>query len=187
KLYVPVYRLNQVQKLAGKDAAPKLDRLGGHTFEKTKAKVEKQVRQMADALLRLYAERKATTAEPLPPLDDAYRAFEASFPFEETLDQARAIQDVMNDLESTVPMDRLVCGDVGFGKTEVALRAAFRVAMAGRQVAFLCPTTVLAQQHAQSVKSRFSDAPLTVAMLSRFQTQKEQTDVVRRIKEGTVD
>ena len=187
KLYLPVYRLNQIQKLAGGDAAPKMDRLGGTTFAKTKQKVAKHVRQMADELLRLYAERQAMVGEALPARDDEYRAFEATFPFEETGDQSKAIDDVLDDLELPRPMDRLVCGDVGFGKTEVAIRAAFRAAMSGRQVAVLCPTTVLAQQHASSFETRFRGYPIRVAALSRFQTKAEQDQVLKEAKDGSLD
>ncbi len=187
KLYLPVYRLNQIQKFSGGEGAPKLDRLGGQTFAKTKARALREVRKMADELLRLYAERRSITREPLGTADDEYRAFEATFPFEETPDQARAISDVEHDLEKPSPMDRLVCGDVGFGKTEVAIRAAFRVAAAGRQVAVLCPTTVLAQQHYLSFVSRMRDYPMQVAALSRFQSKAEQDKVTRDAKAGTVD
>jgi transcription-repair coupling factor (superfamily II helicase) len=187
KLYLPVYRLNQIQKWSGGEGTPKVDRLGGQTFGKTKQRVEKQVRQMADELLRLYAERQALPGEALPPLDDDYRAFEATFPFDETPDQANAITDVARDLEQDRPMDRLVCGDVGFGKTEVAIRAAFRVAQSGRQVAVLCPTTVLAQQHWLSFESRMRSYPFKIAVLSRFQTKQEQGDTVRGLRDGTVD
>jgi len=188
RLYLPVYRLNQIQKYSGgENASPKVDRLGGSTFAKTKAKVKKAVRQMADELLRLYAERQAVPGDALPPPDDDYRAFEATFPFDETPDQSRAIDDVNHDLEQAKPMDRLVCGDVGFGKTEVAIRAAFRVAMAGKQVAILCPTTVLAQQHFRVFESRLQNYPIRIAALSRFQTQKEQDETATRLKEGKVD
>jgi transcription-repair coupling factor (superfamily II helicase) len=188
KLYLPVYRLNQIQKFSGAEGgAPKLDRLGGSTFARTKQKVEKQVRQMADELLRLYAERQAVPGHALEPADDEYAAFEATFPFDETPDQGRAIREVMRDLESPRPMDRLVCGDVGFGKTEVAIRAAFRVATGGRQVAVLCPTTVLAQQHFLNFQARYRDYPLQVAALSRFQSKGEQDAIARRVKEGKVD
>ncbi|HWL84437.1 MAG TPA: transcription-repair coupling factor, partial [Polyangiaceae bacterium] len=188
KLYLPAYRLNQIQKYSGgENATPKVDRLGGSTFSRTKARVEKAVRQMADELLRLYAERKAQPGFALAPIDDDYRAFEATFPFDETPDQARAITEVNRDLEEPRPMDRLVCGDVGFGKTEIALRAAFRVAMAGKQVALLCPTTVLAQQHFRTFEARMRDYPLTLASMSRFQTKKEQDETVARLKEGKVD
>jgi transcription-repair coupling factor (superfamily II helicase) len=188
KLYLPVYRLNQVQKLSGGEGeSTKLDRLGGSTFSKTKARVRKEVRQMADELLRLYAERKAQLGTALAPVDDEYRAFEATFPFEETPDQARAIDDVNRDLEAPRPMDRLVCGDVGFGKTEVAIRAAFRVAMSGRQVCVLCPTTVLAQQHFRTFEARLSGYPITVKCLSRFQSKREQDEILKATKEGKVD
>ena len=187
KLYLPVYRLNQIQKWSGGEAAPKLDRLGGQTFTRTKQRVEKQVRQMADELLRLYAERQAVPGVALGPPDDDYAAFEATFPFDETPDQARAIGEVLADLEKPRPMDRLVCGDVGFGKTEVAMRAAFRVASSGRQVAVLCPTTVLAQQHYFSFEARLRGYPMRVGCLSRFQTKEEQAETVRGLKEGQVD
>ncbi|NUP05644.1 MAG: transcription-repair coupling factor [Polyangiaceae bacterium] len=187
KLYLPVYRLNQIQKYAGGEGAPKMDRLGGQTFAKTKARAEREVRQMADQLLRIYAERRAVTREPLPSPDDEYRAFEATFPFDETADQARAIGDVERDLEMPSPMDRLVCGDVGFGKTEIAIRAAFRVASQGRQVAILCPTTVLAYQHYLGFSARMREYPLVVKGLSRFSSKAEQDEVIRGLKAGTVD
>jgi transcription-repair coupling factor (superfamily II helicase) len=188
KLYLPVWRLNQLGKyLGGEHGSPKLDKLGGSTFSRTKARVAREVRKMADELLKLYAERQALEGNPLPPADDDYRAFEASFPFDETADQARAIDDVNRDLEAARPMDRLVCGDVGFGKTEVALRAAFRAAMAGRQVALLCPTTVLAQQHYRTFESRAAGYPIHIRALSRFQTKKEQEDTLIGLKEGKVD
>ena len=187
KLYLPVYRLNQIQKYAGGDAAPKLDRLGGQTFARTKARVEKNLRKMADELLALYAERRAAEGESLPPIDDEHRAFEATFPFDETPDQARAIADVDADLESPRPMDRLVCGDVGFGKTEVAIRAAFRAASAGKQVAVLCPTTVLAQQHYRNFEARLGAYPIIVRAMSRFQGKSEQDEVRAGLRDGRVD
>ena len=187
KLYLPVYRLNQIQKYAGADATQKLDRLGGQTFAKTKSRVMRNVRKLADELFRLYAERQASMVKGVPPADDDYRAFEATFPFEETSDQARAIGDVLRDLESEHAMDRLVCGDVGFGKTEVAIRAAFRAANDSRQVAVLCPTTVLAQQHLLSFSSRMKGYPIEVRGLSRFQSKQEQDRVVRGLRDGTVD
>jgi transcription-repair coupling factor (superfamily II helicase) len=187
KLYLPVYRLNQIQKFQGGEGAPKLDRLGGQTFAKTKAKVAKNLRRMADELLRLYAERRAALGEPSPPPDDDYRAFEATFPFDETVDQARAIAEVSADLEAPRPMDRLVCGDVGFGKTEVAIRAAFRVALAGRQVAVLCPTTVLAQQHFLNFQNRMAGYPIEIRAMSRFQTKQEQDEASRGLRDGKVD
>jgi transcription-repair coupling factor (superfamily II helicase) len=187
KLYLPVYRLNQIQKYSGGEGSPKIDRLGGQTFAKTKSKVEKNVRQMADELLRLYAERRAALGVAVPPADDDYRAFAATFPFDETVDQARSIGEVDADLEAPRPMDRLVCGDVGFGKTEVAMRAAFRVASSGRQVAVLCPTTVLAQQHFLSFQARMRGYPIEVRAMSRFQTKSEQDLVSRGLRDGSVD
>ncbi len=187
KLFLPVYRLNQIEKYAGGDTTPKVDRLGGQTFSKTKARVERRVRQMADELLKLYAERAALKKEPLTPPDDEYRAFEASFPFEETRDQAAAISEVLKDIQSDRVMDRLVCGDVGFGKTEVALRAAFFNAMGGRQVALLCPTTVLAQQHFNTFSARFAGYPLTVRAMSRFESKTEHQNTLKGLKEGSVD
>ncbi|MBK9265219.1 MAG: transcription-repair coupling factor [Polyangiaceae bacterium] len=187
KLYLPVYRLNQIQKFSGGEGTPKIDKLGGQTFAKTRARVEKSVRKMADELLRLYAERRAAEGESIPAAGDEYASFEAAFPFEETPDQSRAIIEVSGDLESSRPMDRLVCGDVGFGKTEVALRAAFRVALAGRQVAVLCPTTVLAQQHYLNFKARMSPHAIEVRAMSRFQTNAEQDDCIRGLRAGNVD
>ncbi len=187
KLFLPVYRLNQIEKYAGGDTAPRVDRLGGQTFGKTKARVERRVRQMADELLKLYAERAALKKDPLRAPDDEYQAFEASFPFEETRDQAAAISEVLKDIQSDRVMDRLVCGDVGFGKTEVALRAAFFNAMGGRQVALLCPTTVLAQQHFNTFSARFSGYPLTVRALSRFESKAEHQETLKGLKEGNVD
>lgn len=188
RLYLPITRLHQIQKFAGADGhQPKLDRLGGATFARKKSTVERAVKQMAEELLTLYAERGAARRPALPPIDRLYAEFEASFPFEETPDQARAIEDVLEDLASDRPMDRLVCGDVGFGKTEVALRAAFRVAITGRQVAVLCPTTVLAQQHLLTFRERFRDYPITIGSLSRFVERKEQTKTIAGLKAGTVD
>jgi transcription-repair coupling factor (superfamily II helicase) len=187
KLFLPVHRLSQIQKYSGGEGSPKLDRLGGQTFSKTKAKVERHVRQMADDLLRLAAERNAVHKEPLEAPGDDYQEFEAAFPFEETRDQASAIADVLSDMQATKVMDRLVCGDVGFGKTEVALRAAFLAANQGRQVALLCPTTVLAQQHFLTFAGRFAEYPLNVKPLSRFESKAEQVETLKGVKEGSVD
>ncbi|MBT8483245.1 MAG: transcription-repair coupling factor, partial [Myxococcales bacterium] len=188
KLFVPVTRLGVIQKFKGGEGhQPKLDRLGGTTFGTKKGRVRKAVQQMAEELLKLYAERTASEREPFEPAGRAYAEFEATFPFEETRDQEKAIEDVMADLEQPQPTDRLVCGDVGFGKTEVALRAAFRVAMSGRQVAILCPTTVLAQQHYRTFSSRLDGYPLRVEVLSRFVSRSKQLEVLSGLKDGTVD
>jgi len=188
RLFVPVTRLGVIQKFKGAEGhQPKLDRLGGTTFATKKGRVLKAVQQMAEELLKLYAERTAVRREPFEPTGTAYAEFEATFPFEETRDQEKAIDDVMADLEEPQPTDRLVCGDVGFGKTEVALRAAFRVAMSGRQVAILCPTTVLAQQHYRTFSSRLDDYPLRIEVLSRFVSRTKQQRVLGGLKDGTVD
>jgi len=176
-----------VQKYNGGHAGRSLDKLGGQTFSKALGKAKKAAVEMAGKLLDLYARREVASRSPVPGVDDIYRSFEATFPFEETDDQMKAIQDVMQDLERPRPMDRLVCGDVGFGKTEVALRAAFRVVMSGRQVIVLVPTTVLAQQHYQNFKKRFADYPIRVAMLSRFRTTARNKQTVSELKDGTLD
>ena len=188
KLFLPVHRLSQIQKYSGGEAAPKLDRLGGSTFSKTKAKVERHVRQMADDLLRLAAERNAVKKDALEAPGDDYQAFEAAFPFRrDARPSPSAIAEVLSDLQNTKVMERLVCGDVGFGKTEVALRAAFLAASQGRQVALLCPTTVLAQQHYLTFASRFAEYPLSVKPLSRFESKAEQLETLKGLKEGSVD
>ena len=188
KLFLPVTRLGVIQKFKGGEGhQPKLDRLGGTTFATKKGRVRKAVQQMAEELLKLYAERSAARREPIEAAGAAYAEFEATFPFEETRDQEKAIDDVMADLEEPQPTDRLVCGDVGFGKTEVALRAAFRVAMSGRQVGILCPTTVLAQQHYRTFSSRLDGYPLRVEVLSRFVSRTKQVEVLSGLKDGTVD
>ncbi len=188
KLYLPVTRLNQIQKYASAEGkAPKLDKLGGQTFSKTKARVRDEVKKLADDLLKVYAQRAAMQRPPLQPPDRTYAEFEASFPYDETPDQTRAIEDVLSDLESPRAMDRVICGDVGFGKTEVAMRAAFRVAMAGRQVALLCPTTVLAQQHTHTFQERMAGYPLRIGQLSRFVSKEEQARTLAALKEGKLD
>jgi len=188
KLFVPVTRLGVIQKFkSGEGHQPKLDRLGGTTFATKKGRVRKAVQQMAEELLKLYAERSAAHREPIAAAGAEYAEFEATFPFEETRDQEKAIEDVMSDLDEPQPTDRLVCGDVGFGKTEVALRAAFRVAMSGRQVAMLCPTTVLAQQHYRTFSSRLDGYPLRVEVLSRFVPRLKQTEILSALKDGRVD
>jgi transcription-repair coupling factor (superfamily II helicase) len=188
KLFLPVTRLSQIEKFGGAEGAqPKLDRLGGQTFERTKSRVKSAVRKLADDLLALYASRRSRTRPAYPPEGRAYAEFEATFPFEETEDQARAIDEVQRDLSGTTPMDRVVCGDVGFGKTEVAMRAAFRAAMSGRQVAVLCPTTVLAQQHFNTFEERLRDYPLRIEVLSRFVTKQDQSRVIAALKDGSCD
>lgn len=188
KLYLPVYRLGQIQKYrSATDKLTTLDKLGGVSFTKTRAAARKRAMLLAAKLLDVYARKELTTRKRVDPVDDLYLGFESAFPFEETPDQLAVINEVMVDLESARPMDRLLCGDVGFGKTEVALRAAFRQVNSGRQVAVLVPTTVLAQQHYLNFKKRFDHYPVRVEMLSRFRTTGQNANVVMGVKEGTVD
>ena len=185
-LYVPVYNLNQVQKFIG--GKPQvLDKLGGETFLRTRKKSQKAAFELAERLLQLYAARKASQRKAFDRLADEYMEFESLFPYEDTPDQQKAVADIMDDFDGPEPMDRLLCGDVGFGKTEVAIRAAWRVAMAGRQVAVLVPTTVLCQQHLQTFRRRFAEAPVVIEALSRFQSTAKRRDIVRGMKEGKVD
>ncbi len=187
-LYLPVYRLGEVSRYVGADGAgPRLDRLGGATWEKTKRRVSAEIRKLAEDLLQLYAQRQALPGHAFPPADDTFHEFEATFPFDETPDQQRAIDDVLADMEKARPMDRLVCGDVGYGKTEVALRAALKAVLGGKQVAVLAPTTVLVEQHALTFHDRFQGWPVRVASLSRFATRAEQLEVVRRVADKEVD
>ncbi|ADJ28395.1 transcription-repair coupling factor [Nitrosococcus watsonii] len=188
KLYVPVSSLHLISRYTGAtpEAAP-LHKLGSSHWERAKHKARERVRDVAAELLAIYAQRAARKKPPLPTPDSHYAAFARAFPFEETPDQADAIQAVIADLTSDQPMDRLVCGDVGFGKTEVAMRAAFIVSQAGKQVAVLVPTTLLAQQHYQSFKDRFADWPARVEVISRFSSRKEQEAVINRIADGRAD
>ncbi|HSH71168.1 MAG TPA: transcription-repair coupling factor [Deferrisomatales bacterium] len=188
KLYLPVTRIALVQKYsASGEGAPRLDKLGGTAWQKIRGKAAEGVEKMAHELLELYARREMARRPAYPAADLMYREFEATFPYEETPDQAEAIRAVIDDLAGPRPMDRLICGDVGYGKTEVALRAAFRAVTDGRQVAVLVPTTVLAAQHFQSFRSRFSGYPLRVEMLSRFVSAAEQKQVLARVESGGVD
>jgi transcription-repair coupling factor (superfamily II helicase) len=188
KLYVPLTRLDLVQKyqsLGG--AAPRVDRLGSQAWEARKSRVRKSIGDMAQRLLRLYAERKTAAGHSFP-LDTPWqKEFEDAFEFQETPDQDRAIADVKRDLESSLPMDRLLCGDVGYGKTEVAMRAAFKVAAESKQVAVLAPTTVLAFQHYETFRRRFAAFPVRIAMLSRFQHAREQKKILADIEAGKTD
>ena len=188
KVYVPVDRLNLIQRFVGGDGKhPKLDKLGSHTWERTKRRVQAALAEMVKELLDLYAERKVGRGFGFSPIDQSYREFEATFDYEETPDQDKAIQDVMRDMGNRTPMDRLICGDVGYGKTEVAIRAAYRAIMDGKQVAVLVPTTVLAQQHHQTFQERFKAHPVVIEMLSRFRSPSEQKKILGRLREGKVD
>ncbi len=188
RLYVPLERMDLVQKynaLGGTE--PALDRLGGTAWAQRKARVRKSVAQMAEKLLRLYAERKVAKGFRFSPDSPWQREFEDAFEFEETRDQARAIEEVKSDMENEQPMDRLLCGDVGYGKTEVALRAAFKAVEDGRQVAVLAPTTVLAFQHWETFRRRMAAFPMRIEMLSRFRTKAEQRGVLEELDAGKVD
>ena len=189
RLYVPLTRLDLIQKYRSTDAgpAPILNRLGSAQWAKTKARVRKAMQDMADELLKLYAQRKAAQGHAFAPDNEFQREFEDAFDYNETEDQISAINDIKRDMESTMPMDRLLCGDVGYGKTEVAMRAAFKAVQEGKQVAVLTPTTVLSFQHYETFKQRFSQFPITVEMISRFRTQREQKSILERVEAGKVD
>ncbi|RKQ14736.1 transcription-repair coupling factor [Ureibacillus endophyticus] len=188
KLYVSVDQIDLIQKyVASEGKEPKLHKLGGAEWKKAKAKVSSAVNDIADDLIKLYAKREAEKGYAFSPDTDEQRNFENSFPYEETEDQLRSIMEVKRDMERERPMDRLVCGDVGYGKTEVAIRAAFKAIMDGKQVAFLVPTTILAQQHYESIQERFEDYAINVGLLSRFRSKKQQTETIKGLKEGTVD
>jgi transcription-repair coupling factor (superfamily II helicase) len=186
KLFVPVERLDLVQKYTG-GARPTLDRLGGTTWEKAKSRVKKAMRDMAEELLKLYAQRRSITGHAFAPDTHWQEEFESAFPYELTPDQATAIADIKRDMEAPEPMDRLLCGDVGYGKTEVAMRAAFKAVMEGKQVAVLAPTTVLAFQHTKTLRERFAGFPIAVDMVSRFRTKQEIADVLEGLRTGKVD
>ncbi|MGA7919661.1 MAG: transcription-repair coupling factor [Candidatus Acidiferrales bacterium] len=188
KLYVPLARLDLIQKYTSLGGVePQLDRLGTTVWEARKTRVKKSVSDMAEQLLTLYAERKMATGHAFPPDTNWTHEFDDAFEFEETPDQQRAIEDVKRDMESSLPMDRLLCGDVGYGKTEVAMRSAFKAIADSKQVAVLAPTTVLAFQHYQTFKRRFAAFPVRVEMISRFRTEKEQKKVLEELEAGKVD
>jgi len=188
KLYVPVDKLEKVQKYMGLEGQdPQVDKLGGKSWEKAKAKARESAEKMAEELLDLYALRQMGEGYSFTAPDHYFQEFETTFAFEETPDQVKAIEDVLDDMTSKRPMDRLICGDVGYGKTEVALRAAFKAVMDGKQVAMLVPTTVLAEQHHESFLERFEGFPVNVASLSRFKSAVQQRTIVQGLKKGSVD
>src|SRR4026209_979868 len=186
KLFVPVERLDLVQKYTGA-SRPALDKLGGTTWEKAKTRVKKQMRDMAEELLKLYASRKAIPGHAFSPDSHWQQEFEDAFEWDLTIDQRNAITDIKRDMESPTPMDRLLCGDVGYGKTEVAMRAAFKAVMDGKQVAFLAPTTVLAFQHLKTLRDRFAAFPVRTDMVSRYRTKGEQKQTLEDLKAGKVE
>ena len=189
KLYVPLTRLDLIQKYRSTDTgpAPILSRLGSQQWTKTKARVRKAMQDMAAELLKLYAERRTVEGNAFSLDNEFQREFEDAFDFTETDDQITAIRAVKEDMESPTPMDRLLCGDVGYGKTEVAMRAAFKAVQDGKQVAVLTPTTVLSFQHFETFKQRFAQFPIHIEMISRFRTAKEQKDIIERVSTGRVD
>ncbi len=187
-LYLPVFRLDLVQRYIGAEGhEPKLDKMGGASWARTRKRVSKNVRALAEGLLQLYAQRAALPGRAFPPPDPMFREFEATFEFEETPDQQRAIDDVLADMERDTPMDRLVCGDVGYGKTEVALRATMTAVLGNAQIALLAPTTVLVEQHYRTMKARFAGWPITVARMSRFQSKKQQLQTLAGLRSGAID
>ena len=189
KLYVPLTRLDLIQKYRSTDAgpAPVLNRLGSQQWTKTKARVRKAMQDLAGELLKLYAERHTAQGTSFSKDNEFQREFEASFDYRETDDQLSAIRAIKYDMESTTPMDRLLCGDVGYGKTEVAMRAAFKAVQDGKQVAVLTPTTILSFQHFETFKKRFAQFPINIEMISRFRTPKEQKLIVEQVETGKVD
>jgi transcription-repair coupling factor (superfamily II helicase) len=186
KLFVPIERLDLIQKYSGA-TRPALDRLGGTTWERAKTRVKKAMRDMAEELLKLYAARKAMPGHPFSPDTHWQQEFEGGFEYELTPDQQSAIAEIKRDMESPTPMDRLLCGDVGYGKTEVAMRAAFKTVMDGKQSAFLAPTTVLAFQHLRTLKDRFAAFPVAIDMVSRFRSKAEQKQALADLAAGRID
>lgn len=188
-LYVPVTQLDMVSKYIGprEDSLVRLSRLGGTDWQRQKAKVRTAVKDIAQDLIRLYAQRMQEPGFPFPPDGEWQHDFESHFEYEETEDQLRCINEIKDDMERNVPMDRLLCGDVGFGKTEVALRAAFKCVAAGKQCALLVPTTILAWQHYQTILKRMEGFPVDVELLSRFRTPKQQEEILKKVKRGSID
>ncbi|PLT30869.1 transcription-repair coupling factor [Peribacillus deserti] len=188
KLYIPVDQIDLVQKYVGSEGKePKLYKLGGSEWKRVKNKVQSSVQDIADDLVKLYAEREAAKGYAFSPDGDTQREFEMAFPYTETEDQLRSIYEIKKDMERERPMERLLCGDVGYGKTEVAIRAAFKAIMDGKQVAFLVPTTILAQQHYETIRDRFQDYPINIGLLSRFRSRKLQNETIKGLKAGSVD
>ena len=188
RLYLPVDRIDQIQRYIGPDGfVPKVDKLGGTSWEAIKERVKKSVREVAEELVSIYAAREVMNRQAFAAPDRIYDEFCASFEFEETPDQAKAIEDIHLDMDGGKPMDRLICGDAGFGKTEVAMRASLRAALDGKQVAVLVPTTILAEQHHQTFSRRLKPYPIRVEVLNRFRTKAEQREIIDGLDRGTVD
>ncbi len=188
QLLLPLSRVDLIERYSGiESVAPRLDRLGGVSWRRRQDRVKSSVKRLAVDLLQLYAERRLARAPAMPSASDLYAQFEAAFPYEETADQASAVRSLFEDLGRERPMDRLLCGDVGFGKTEVAMRAAFRAVESGYQVAILAPTTILADQHLETFRARFEGFPVSVEMVSRFRSPREMRDIAARLAEGRID
>ncbi len=187
KIYVPIDKLKLVQRYIGERKNPRIDKLGHENWKRVVRRVKKAVENTAKELLELYAQRKAESGFQYSKRDGLFKQFEFEFPYEETVDQTSAIEDVMRDMESQTPMDRLICGDVGFGKTEVAMRAAFKAAMDGKQVAFLVPTTLLAYQHYLTSVERLKKYPLIIETLSRFKSPRDENEILKGLKDGNID
>lgn len=187
-VFIPIEQVNLIQRYIGQEGrAPRLDRMGGSSWERKKQRAKRSVEILAEHLIKLYARRQMTLGYAFPKDNDFQISFEAAFPWQETPDQLKAIDDVKTDMEHPTPMDRLVCGDVGYGKTEIAMRASFKAVMGGRQVAILCPTTILAEQHHESFMERFKRFPVNIAMLSRFISTHERKNIITDVEKGKID
>lgn len=188
KLYIPVEKIDLISKFSGNEGVvPKINKLGGSDWNKVKARVKNKIHDIADKLLRLYAEREMKKGFAFSPDGEFQESFEESFEYQETKDQLIAINQIKHDMESSVPMDRLLCGDVGYGKTEVAFRAIFKAVMDSKQVLYLCPTTILSNQHYHNALNRFSNFPVRIALLNRFTTPKEKKRIIEGLKDGSID
>lgn len=188
KLYIPVEKIDLISKFSGNEGVvPKINKLGGSDWNKVKARVKNKIHDIADKLLRLYAEREMKKGFAFSPDGEFQESFEESFEYQETKDQLIAIDQIKHDMESSIPMDRLLCGDVGYGKTEVAFRAIFKAVMDSKQVLYLCPTTILSNQHYHNALNRFSNFPVQIALLNRFTTPKEKKRIIEGLKDGSID
>ena len=188
KLYVPVENINLIQKYVGREGKkPKINKIGGTEWLKTKRRIKSKIKDIASKLISLYAARENTEGFAFSKDTSEQKEFEELFEFVETPDQLQAIKEVKADMEQSRPMDRLLCGDVGYGKTEVAMRAAFKAVMDNKQVAYLAPTTILTQQHYHTFIKRFSNFPINIALLNRFVSPKKQKDIISKLSKGQID